>query len=51
MPTLEFKGKQFIHSYHLSMPFRVDGRCLEVGIGGGGHALSDLRPHGFASVV
>jgi adenine-specific DNA-methyltransferase len=22
MPTLEFKGKQFIHSHHLSVPFR-----------------------------
>jgi len=22
MPTLEFKGKQFVHSHHLSVPFR-----------------------------
>ena len=22
MPTLEFKGKQFIYSHHLSVPFR-----------------------------
>ncbi|MDO9229658.1 MAG: hypothetical protein Q8M86_09735 [Syntrophales bacterium] len=22
MPTLEFKGKQFIYSHHLSFPFR-----------------------------
>jgi|GEM_PF-2702715 len=22
MPTIEFKGKQFVHSHHLSVPFR-----------------------------
>jgi adenine-specific DNA-methyltransferase len=22
MPTLEFKGKQFVYSHHLSVPFR-----------------------------
>ena len=22
MPTLDFKGKQFVHSHHLSVPFR-----------------------------
>lgn len=22
MPTLDFKGKQFIYSHHLSVPFR-----------------------------
>lgn len=23
MPTLEFKGKQFVYSHHLGVPFRV----------------------------
>ncbi len=23
MPTLDFRGKQFIYSYHLTVPFRT----------------------------
>jgi adenine-specific DNA-methyltransferase len=34
MPTLDFKGKQFVHSHHLSVPFRelkvVNGKSLPV---------------------
>jgi adenine-specific DNA-methyltransferase len=26
MPTLDFKGKQFVYSHHLSVPFQVDAK-------------------------
>ncbi len=49
MPTLDFKGKQFVHSHHLSVPFRelrVDGK-KSLPVKGGKPSLDDnLIIHG-----
>ena len=49
MPTLDFKGKQFVHSHHLSVPFRelrVDGK-KSLPVKGGKPSLEDnLIIHG-----
>lgn len=43
MPTLDFNGKQFVHSHHLSVPFRelmVDS--IFFGTCNGAHARLDF---------
>lgn len=49
MPTLDFKGKQFVHSHHLSVPFRelrVEGK-KSLPVKGGKPSLDDnLIIHG-----
>lgn len=49
MPTLDFKGKQFVHSHHLSVPFRelVVDRKKSLPVKGGKPSLEDnLIIHG-----
>jgi adenine-specific DNA-methyltransferase len=49
MPTLEFKGKQFVHSHHLSVPFRelvVDAKKSLPAKGGKSGLDDNLIIHG-----
>jgi len=47
MPTLEFKGKQFVYSHHLSVPFRelkVNAKKSLLASTVGGSARNDVYP-------